>query len=75
MQLSEYLKDAEKSQAEFARDIGEKPQTVGRYVAGKRKPEEDVMRKIFNATGGKVTANDFYGLPANPPKIEVGSAQ
>lgn len=62
MQLSEYLSINQKTQASFAREIEEKPQNVGRYVKGERIPEEDAMRKIYSATNGMVTANDFYGL-------------
>ncbi len=63
MQLSEYLTVEGVTQAAFARAINESPVSVGRYVNGARIPEEEVMRKIFSATAGQVTANDFYGLP------------
>lgn len=38
------------------------PQAVERYVNGKRIPEPEVMAKIFEVTGGAVSANDFYGI-------------
>lgn len=66
MKLDEYLLNVGKTQAAFAREVEESPQNIGRYVNGDRIPEEHVMFKIFEATSGKVTANDFYGLP---PKL------
>lgn len=67
MRLNEYLSNKEVSQAAFAREIDESPQNVGRYVNGDRIPEPEVMQKIFDATDGIVTANDFYGLSEKPP--------
>lgn len=69
MQLIDYLKENDLSQAEFARLVGESLQNVNRYVRGKRKPsDENVMQRIYNVTGGAVTANDFYNLGAPPPQ-------
>ena len=64
MRLDEYISNIGLTQAAFAREINESPQTIGRYVKGVRIPEEDAMKKIFFATNGKVTANDFYNLPS-----------
>jgi hypothetical protein len=61
MKLSDYLKLQGTSQADFAKEIGETPQNVNRYVKG-RIPGERQMKKIVSATGGLVTANDFYGI-------------
>lgn len=64
MRLSEFLENNDISVAEFARLIGVKSRaTVYRYAEGLRIPDEVVMPKIFSATNGKVTANDFYNLP------------
>lgn len=37
--------------------------TVARYEAGRRRPDEDTMIKIFRLTDGEVQPNDFYELP------------
>lgn len=69
MKLPSYLKSKKLTQAAFARLIGESPQNIQRYVSGKRIPsDEEIMRRIFEATGGAVTANDFYNLPNRPNK-------
>lgn len=38
-----------------------------RYLNGERMPGKVNMTAIFHATEGQVTANDFYGLPLDPP--------
>lgn len=63
MQLADYLDQNEITDAAFARSIGVERQAVGRYRAGERFPEKPILLKIFEITGGKVTANDFAGLP------------
>lgn len=63
MTLGEYLQTHSLSQAQFAKQIGAVQSDVARYLNG-RKPREEVMRKIFDVTGGDVRADDFYGLPA-----------
>lgn len=62
MKLSEYLEAHSISYAEFARMIQAKGKdTVRRYATG-RIPQEPYMTRIAEATGGKVTANDFHGI-------------
>lgn len=65
MRLDIYLLETNKTQAQFAKEIEESPQNIGRYVNGQRIPDEEKMLKIFSATNGKVTANDFYDLPVD----------
>lgn len=77
MKLGEYLKDAELSLTEFAETVGVSEQSMSRYVAGKRLPRPEIMRRITRASGGRVEANDFFAdetagdgappLPANGP--------
>lgn len=38
--------------------------TVRRYAEGERTPDSKYMTRIAEATGGKVTANDFFGIAA-----------
>lgn len=63
MTLRQYLAERELSQSQFAAQIGLPRQMVQRYVNG-RIPVPKHMAKIVLATGGKVTANDFFGLAA-----------
>lgn len=63
MKLATYLENSDLSDAAFARLIGVERQAVGRYKAGDRFPEKPILLKIYEATGGQVSANDFADLP------------
>jgi transcriptional regulator with XRE-family HTH domain len=64
MTLQDYLAESSLTQSQFARQIGVKPETIRRYIAGERIPDRDKMAKIALATGCRVTANDFFGIEA-----------
>lgn len=64
MGLQEYLTATSTSRADFAQKIGVSVESVRRYLNEGRVPEPPVMCKIIEATGGDVTANDFFGLAA-----------
>lgn len=52
--------------SELGRRIGAKsPETVRRYAEG-RVPASKAIGRIYLATGGAVTPNDFYDLPSLP---------
>lgn len=74
MLLSDYLAENELSDAAFARLIGVERQTVGRYQTGDRFPERDILLRIFKATSGKVTANDFIDFGSRRAHEEAGAA-
>lgn len=56
---------------EFADLVGVQPQAIHRYERG-RIPEVAILRRIVEATGGEVTAADFYGAWAAPPPARRG---
>lgn len=62
MQLVNYLALYAIKQSNFALTIGAKQSVVSKYCAGQQIPRPDVMLKIYKATGGLVTPNDFYGI-------------
>ena len=62
MQLADYLREQNLSQAAFGERIGEPQQTVSRIAAGRSIPRPKIMAKIVEATGGAVTPNDFYKI-------------
>ncbi|TXH32081.1 MAG: XRE family transcriptional regulator [Rhodospirillaceae bacterium] len=64
MKLATYLENEKLTDAAFARLIGVERQAVGRYKLGERFPEKPILLKIYEATGGQVTANDFAGIPS-----------
>jgi transcriptional regulator with XRE-family HTH domain len=66
MQLATYLDENGISDAAFARSIGVERQAVGRYRSGERFPEKVILLRIFEVTGGQVTANDFAGIEVDP---------
>lgn len=59
MNLSDYLSENSISRAEFAERIGVSEVSICRYVMKKRVPRPEQLRRIREATGGAVTANDF----------------
>lgn len=60
MRLQTYLERNDLLIADFADRIGVSPQSVHRYLSGERVPRRDVMERILVATGGDVSANDFF---------------
>ena len=62
MKLSDYLSRHGITDTEFAERIGCDRTTVLRWRNEKVLPEREQMRRIGEATGGAVTANDFYGM-------------
>jgi DNA-binding transcriptional regulator YdaS (Cro superfamily) len=64
MKLSDYLAMTNKSAAKFADEIGASTSAVNFWRSGGRTPRIGQMQKIFEATNGAVTPNDF--LPSLP---------
>ena len=64
MRLSDYLRATEISDAEFALKIGVNRSTVSRLRRTNQKPTEETLAAIVRATGGTVTANDFWLVAA-----------
>lgn len=61
MTLDEYLRQQGETGFDFARRIDVHASTVSRMRRGVTHPERRTIEAIFKATGGRVTANDFYG--------------
>ena len=71
MQLADYLRDSGQTASEFARKSGVgSRQVMHQYVKGHRFPTPENLRRIREATGGQVTADDFVdqhtAAPASP---------
>ncbi len=60
MTLREYLKTNKISQARFARRCGITRSAVCHFIAGRRYPSPEIMRRILLATDGEVKPNDFF---------------
>ena len=71
MKLSEYLRDHGTSAAAFGREAGlGSRQLIHKYLSGERFPTPENLRRIREATGGAVTADDFvdqHTAPAPEP--------
>lgn len=78
MKLIDFLKSSGMRQIQFAEQIGENLSCVNKYCLGTRIPRPETMRKIYNATRGAVTPNDFYFSTAAercpPPSAEEGDS-
>lgn len=58
--MNEFLALNAVKQKDFATRIDERATAINKYCLGQRIPRPDVMRKIFAATNGAVTPNDFF---------------
>lgn len=74
MILSDYLNQHDVSDRAFAERIGVSRQALHRYRTGKRTPKPPVMKRIREATGGAVTADDFIST-AEPEPVDAGTVR
>ena len=69
MQLNDFLKLNTIRIKDFAASVMLAATTVYKYVDGTRKPtKKEILQRIYAATSGQVTANDFYELPTKPKR-------
>lgn len=59
--LKQYLSETGETQAEFAARIGSTQPRVSKYCTG-TVPRRKMMERIIDATKGRVTPNDFWGV-------------
>lgn len=59
MNLDRWMTETGATDEAFAVMVGVSRPTISRIRKGKRQPSLDVMRAIWEATAGAVTANDF----------------
>jgi transcriptional regulator with XRE-family HTH domain len=68
--LKEWLESKGRTHVDFATEINRTTEAVRRYCNGDRIPDRETMPLIVDATGGEVTANDFFGISASTaPKV------
>lgn len=60
MRLAEYLRTNNLDDAAFGAVVGSSEGAVKKWRYGERIPRPDQMARIREATGGAVTADDFY---------------
>lgn len=60
MTLSDFLKRSKLSGNAFGKRIGYTRMAVSRWLRGIAMPSPDAIQRIYEATGGKVTANDWF---------------
>ena len=70
MKLAEYLKRNGLTHQDFGTKISVSQAAISRYVNGERFPDKEMQERIFVATGGDVTPNDFCDL--EPLGAEAG---
>ena len=59
MKLQTYLNKKKLTHEQFASMVGVSVQSVRNWISGLKKPARH-FQDILEATGGKVTANDFF---------------
>ncbi len=70
MLLKEFLQKEKIKKKSFSKTIKTSAMAVSYYCFGKRMPTAEVMERIFEATNGRVTPNDFYNLKTEEVKNE-----
>jgi transcriptional regulator with XRE-family HTH domain len=68
MNLADWMKKNKISDCKLARLIGTSNPSVWKWRKGFRIPRGEKMNKIFEITGGEVTANDFFCKQTGPDK-------
>ena len=63
MTLDQYLAEQAITEAAFAARVEVDQSTVHRLRAKGQTPNKALMARIFEATSGRVRADDFFGLP------------
>lgn len=64
MTLAEYLAQPGQTAAKLALDCGVAVSTISRAARGEAMPSRELMRAIFEKTGGAVTPNSIVGVEA-----------
>jgi DNA-binding transcriptional regulator YiaG len=59
MRLQDYIDGEGLTAEKFGNEIDHSVHTVNKWLRGERVPRPKQMQKIFEATKGRVTANDF----------------
>lgn len=67
MRLDRYLKRHKTTPEAFAKLIGVHETTVYRFLQGLSFPKSGNLKRIAEATGGSVQANDFMDVKRPPP--------
>jgi transcriptional regulator with XRE-family HTH domain len=63
MTLREWMAREGLNNSDLGQRLGVAANTVSRWRNGVRRPRADELASICEATGGAVTANDFYHVP------------
>ncbi len=71
MKLADFMTAHGLGPSEMAKRLGVNHATVIRYRDSQRRPDSDVMARIFEVTNGSVTPNDFYDFVPTPAPSEV----
>ncbi len=66
MKLRNFLTQSNQTLANFSEKVGVSEVSMGRYAAGKRVPKPAILSQIVEASGGAVTANDFFPATTTP---------
>lgn len=70
MTLSEYLAETKEKANDFAARADISQPYVSRLLSGERFPRPEMVERIEEATGGKVTAGDWFAARRASPEPE-----
>ena len=70
MSFDDFMKEAGKSDAQAAEELGYTSECVRLWRRGKRMPRSEAMARIKDWSGGKVTAADFYEASERAARLD-----
>ncbi|EJN15723.1 hypothetical protein PMI42_00741 [Bradyrhizobium sp. YR681] len=74
MRFDAWMLRERESNSAFGRKAGWSGETVRRYRAGEREPDQKAMALIFDLTEGAVTPNDWVGVGPRTQAIDEAGA-
>ncbi|MBU6525944.1 helix-turn-helix transcriptional regulator [Methylocystis sp. MJC1] len=75
MKLADYLTKNDITHADFGRLIRISQAAVTRYAQGDRFPKKEILERIYAATEGAVTPNDFFLFKNDAPAMPAGTEE
>lgn len=75
MRFHDWMTRTRSSNAAFGKEVGTSGETIRRYRLRLREPDAAMQAKIFHATDGEVTPNDWVGVGPVASEPEIVSEQ
>lgn len=74
MKLADYISEKQTTASRLAGEVGVPVSTITRLLRGERRPGIELVARITAATGGAVSAEDFFSIPPSATPEAKGAA-